>query len=92
MTPDQTGSYFNKLACFCFTEQRLEAGETVVMAVQFFVDPEMVKDKDTSHIGLITLSYTFFVVDNPKLTSANPAATGKGSGSLSATQGYEGWR
>ena len=74
VTPDQTGAFFNKLACFCFTEQRLEAGQTVDMPVQFFVDPEMAKDKDAGHLGLITLSYTFYPVDNPKVSIAPPAS------------------
>jgi cytochrome c oxidase assembly protein subunit 11 len=78
VAPDQTGAYFNKLACFCFTEQRLEAGQTVDMAVQFFIDPEMVKDKDAGHIGLITLAYTFFPVDHPKVSVAPAAKPPKG--------------
>jgi cytochrome c oxidase assembly protein subunit 11 len=81
VTPDQAGVYFNKLECFCFTEQRLEPGESIDMPVSFFVDPAMVQDKDAAHIGQITLSYTFFPVANPKpkpVAKAAPAAGASG--------------
>lgn len=66
VTPDQIGSFFNKIACFCFTEQRLEPGESVEMPVSFFIDPAIVNDLDGAKVRNITLSYTFYPVDKPK--------------------------
>ncbi len=60
VVPDQAGIHFDKIACFCFEEQRLEPGPTVDMPVSFFVDPGMLKDPNARSIREITLSYTFF--------------------------------
>jgi cytochrome c oxidase assembly protein subunit 11 len=60
--PDTAGVYFNKIQCFCFTEQRLRPGERTEMTVQFFVSPDMAKDRDLKATRTITLSYTFFPV------------------------------
>ena len=65
VSPIKAAPYFSKLECFCFTEQRLEPGETVSMPVLFFVDPEMENDKRLDEIKTITLSYTFHRVENP---------------------------
>lgn len=69
VTPDQAGGFFNKVQCFCFTEQTLEAGESVEMPVSFYVDPAIVKDNDGAHVRLITLSYTFHPVAKPKASA-----------------------
>jgi len=57
--PDQAGIYFNKIQCFCFTEQTLAPGQEVAMPVLYFVDPKALDDPNMKGVEQITLSYTF---------------------------------
>lgn len=66
VTPVKVGEYFNKVQCFCFDEQTIGVGETVVFPVSLFVDPEMDKDPNMDEVKTITLSYTFFKVEKNK--------------------------
>lgn len=65
VSPAQAGKYFSKIECFCFTEQTLKGGEEVRMPVTYFVDPKILTDPDTQNIEEITLSYSFYPVDEP---------------------------
>ena len=60
VTPAQAGLYFNKVQCFCFEEQHLEANEEIDMPVFFFLDPDLLNDPKMAEVDIITLSYTFF--------------------------------
>lgn len=67
VTPLQIGKYFNKIQCFCFTEQLLLPGESKEFPVSFFVDPSINDDRDGTDVTAITLSYTFFNKGRPAL-------------------------
>lgn len=75
VTPYQAGFFFNKIDCFCFEEQVLQPGETAMMPVSFYVDPEIVTDRDAKYVHTITLSYTFYEIDLPEGFAALDAVT-----------------
>ncbi len=60
VTPPTVGAYFDKINCFCFTEQTMKPGETREMTVVFYVDPKIINDRDQDPLNTITLSYTFY--------------------------------
>ncbi len=80
VAPEAGGIHFNKIQCFCFTEQRLEPGETVDMAVSFYIDPAFVDDDDTKDLSELTLSYTFYPVAEDQRKLGQAAARAEGGG------------
>lgn len=70
VAPYSTGGYFLKIACFCFTEQTIQPGQTVQFPVSFYVDPAIVDDPEAGKAPEITLSYTFYETDESKKLAA----------------------
>ena len=70
VVPFSVGNYFNKIECFCFTEQVLQPGERASMPVTFYVDPDIIQNIESKNIKSVTLSYTFYEIDLPE-TSAS---------------------
>jgi cytochrome c oxidase assembly protein subunit 11 len=77
VTPDLAGAYFNKVECFCFTEQTLKPGETADMPVVFYVDPDIVNQPELKDIKTITLSYTMFPAEGDKPVASAPETGNK---------------
>lgn len=67
VTPPTAGQFFDKIQCFCFTKHTLKPGEAAEFPVTFFVDPAILEDADGKGIKEITLSYTFYPADAPKV-------------------------
>jgi cytochrome c oxidase assembly protein subunit 11 len=84
VAPLTVGSYFEKINCFCFTEQTMAPGETRQMPVVFYVDPSIVKDSENDTLNTITLSYTFYPVRDP---ATKPLAAGEAEKSAASEKG-----
>ena len=78
VSPPEAASYFDKIQCFCFTDQKLSAGERVELPVVFFVDPAIDQDAEFKSLRTITLSYTFF----PSKKAPDPQAAAGGGATL----------
>jgi cytochrome c oxidase assembly protein subunit 11 len=86
VTPDQAGAYFQKLECFCFSDQTIPAGKTIEFPVVYFVDPKYAKDLETQNKSEVTLSYTFYPAV-PARTASSPAEASGTSKAASALGG-----
>lgn len=78
VVPEQAGAYFQKLQCFCFTDQTIAAGATVEMPVLYFIDPEYASDINTRGKPEVTLSYTFFQTEAQQAAAEPPKRDKKG--------------
>jgi cytochrome c oxidase assembly protein subunit 11 len=100
VTPEKAGLYFDKIQCFCFTQQLLKPGEDADLPVAFFIDPAIAQDRNLDDVQVITLSYTFYKAKSQAFDKAigseqretaakTPAAASSGSAALAAAPRVE---
>lgn len=75
--PNNAGAYFDKISCFCFSEQKLDAHETVELPVVFFLDPALEQDSSMTDVDIVTLSYTFFAAKAAKAVVIGDGKSGE---------------
>jgi cytochrome c oxidase assembly protein subunit 11 len=75
ISPGIAASYFNKIDCFCFTEQVLQPGESAELPLNFFIDPKIAEDRDARSVTHITVSYTFYPVATPGGVAQKPTGS-----------------
>ncbi len=80
VSPYSAGAYFSRIQCFCFEMRVLEPAQTVQMPVSFFVEPEILEDRDARFVKTITLSYTFHEIDLPEEYASEQAVLDVGTG------------
>ena len=77
VTPEVSGAWFDKVSCFCFTDQRLGPRESAELPVVFFLDPRLEADRSMDAVHEITLSYTLFAPpDSARPVALAPRAEG----------------
>ena len=84
VVPEQAGAYFEKMQCFCFSDQTIGAGRTVEFPVLYFVDPKYADDFETKNKREVTLSYTFYPA-----TDGGKQAKAEAAGGVSALGGSQ---
>jgi cytochrome c oxidase assembly protein subunit 11 len=88
VVPEQAGAYFQKIQCFCFSDQTIQPGQTVEFPVVYFVDPKYAEDFETKGAGEVTLSYTYFPSANaPAVEKAAAGPAPKHPSTLGGTAG-----
>ncbi len=86
--PERVGAYFNKVECFCYTEQLLRPGESKELPVTFFIDPDMAQDAAMADVQAVTLSYTFYLAKDQSLAKIETeAVAGAGNSKTITTRG-----
>ncbi|MGB0959465.1 MAG: cytochrome c oxidase assembly protein, partial [Halocynthiibacter sp.] len=86
VAPYSAGGFFTKIDCFCFEEQTLQPGESVMMPVTFYVDPDIVDDRDGQYVHTITLSYTFYETELAEETAQLSTENQKNDNKISANK------